>query len=202
MSYYNEQRSGKGRSLIELPSDYVLLDLETTGLNPARDRIIEIGAIKVVEYDIVDTFSTFVKPPYPISPFITSLTGITNDMVRDAGSIEMILPEFMRFVGSSLVMGHNVSFDINFLYENCVRCLGVGFVNDYVDTLRLSRRLFPQEKHHRLSDLEERFHLHNEHSHRALSDVLLTNQCYEYMRRYMDERGIAADDLQRRSSRR
>ena len=112
----DERRPEKGLSLIELPSDYVLLDLETTGLNPAGDSIIEIGAIKVKEYDIVDTFEAFVKPPHPISYFITDLTGITNEMVKDAGSIETVLPEFLRFVGSSLVMGHNVNFDINFLY--------------------------------------------------------------------------------------
>ena len=190
----DERRPEKGLSLIELPSDYVLLDLETTGLNPAGDSIIEIGAIKVKEYDIVDTFEAFVKPPHPISYFITDLTGITNEMVKDAGSIETVLPEFMRFVGSSLVMGHNVNFDINFLYENCVRCFGYGFRNDFVDTLRLSRKLFPEEHHHRLCDLEQRFQLHNEHSHRALSDVILTNQCYDYMRSYMAENRITIEE--------
>jgi len=202
MSVTDERRPDKGLSLIDLPSDYVLLDLETTGLNPADDSIIEIGAIKVKEFDIVDTFTTFVKPPHRISAFISDLTGITNVMVADAGSIDSVLPEFMQFVGSSLVMGHNVNFDINFLYENCVRCLGYGFQNDFVDTLRLSRRLFPEERHHRLSDLEERFHLHNEHAHRALSDVILTNQCYDYMRRYMSEHRTTIEELRSRPSRR
>lgn len=198
----DERRPNKGLSLIELPSDYVLLDLETTGLNPVEDSIIEIGAIKVREFDITDTFVSFVRPSHRISGFITNLTGITNDMVAGAGSIETVLPAFMDFVGSSLVMGHNVNFDINFLYENCIRCFGTGFQNDFVDTLRLSRKLFPEERHHRLSDLEERFHLHNEHSHRALSDVILTNQCYDYMRRYMSEHRISLDELRNRPTRR
>ncbi len=197
------RRPEKGQSLIDLPADYVLLDLETTGLDPKNDSIIEIGAVRVCDFEIVDEFSSLVRPPVPISPFITSLTGISNAMVRDADAIDTVLPAFMDFVGSSLVMGHNVNFDINFLYENCLRLFGCGFRNDFVDTLRLSRKLFPAERHHRLCDMEARFHLHNDHAHRALSDVILTKECYDAMRRHMDVCGIRPDELRRgsRSSR-
>ena len=193
------QREEKGCSLFEIPTDYVVLDLETTGLDPTWNEIIEIGAIRVRNLDIVDTFSQLIKPSEPIDDFIAELTGITNEMVADAPSIEEVLPGFLQFVGNDIVVGHNVNFDINFLYDNCVQILGHGFTNDYVDTMRLSRRLFPEERHHRLSDLEKRFSLHNEAAHRALSDVMLTNQCLEYLRSYVLDNGIDLKALLRRS---
>ena len=191
------RRPEKGQSLLDLPADYVLLDLETTGLDPRSDSIIEIGAVRVRDFEVTDQFSSLVRPPVPISPFITSLTGISNEMVADAPDIGTVLPAFMDFVGSSLVMGHNVNFDVNFLYENCLRLFGCGFRNDFVDTLRLSRKLFPAERHHRLCDMEARFHLHNTNAHRALSDVILTKECYDAMRHHMEENGICAEELRR-----
>ena len=193
------QREEKGCSLLELPTDYTVLDLETTGLDPTWNEIIEIGAIKIRGLDIVDTFSQLVKPSEPIDDFIAELTGITNEMVADAPTIEEVLPTFLQFVGNDVVVGHNVNFDINFLYDNCVQILGYGFTNDYVDTMRLSRRLFPEERHHRLCDLEERFNLHNEAAHRALSDVMLTNQCLDYLRRHVIDNGIDLQELLRKS---
>lgn len=194
---FDPRRPEKGQSLIDFPSDYVLLDLETTGLNPHNDSIIEIGAVRVNGFESVASFSSLVRPPVPISPFITDLTGISNEMVQDAQGIELVLPAFLSFVGSSLVMGHNVNFDVNFLYENCLRLFGHGFPNDFIDTLRLSRMLYPGERHHRLCDMEARFHLNNKNAHRALSDVILTKECYDAMRRHADERGIRPDVLRR-----
>lgn len=181
---------GKGHSMLKLLSDYVVIDIETTGLSPARDEIIEIGAVRVRGGKIADTFSALIKPERPISTFITSLTGISNAMVADAPPITEVLPRFFDFVGSDVVVGHNVCFDIGFLHDKALQYLDRGFSNDYVDTMRLSRRLFPAERHHKLSDLEQRFGLHNDSAHRALSDVLLTNDCYNYMRRYILDRGM------------
>lgn len=181
---------GKGRSLMRLLSDYVVLDIETTGLSPARDEIIEIAAVRVRNGEVVGKFASLIRPERPISLFITDLTGISNGMVVGAPSVAEVLPRFLDFVGSDVVIGHNVSFDIGFLHSNAMRCLGRGFSNDYVDTMRLSRRLFPGESHHRLSDLEHRFGLHNASAHRALSDVLLTNDCYRYMCRYIIGHGL------------
>ncbi len=189
----NIQREEKGCSLFEIPADYTLLDLETTGLDPTWNEIIEIGAIKVRNHDIIDSFSQLVKPNIPIDDFISELTGITNEIVEDAPTIEDVLPIFLEFVGNDIVVGHNVNFDINFLYDNCLALLAHGFTNDYVDTMRLSRRLYPEEKHHRLIDLEQRFNLHNEMAHRALSDVMLTKQCFDILRKHVTENNI---DLQ------
>ena len=180
----------KGRSLMKLLTDYVVIDIETTGLTPSKDEIIELGAVRVRNGDITDTFSELIRPERPISDFITGLTGISNAMVADALPIGELLPRFLDFVGSDTVIGHNVCFDIGFLHDKAIRYSGRGFSNDHIDTLRLSRKLFPCEKHHKLSDLEQRFGLHNDSAHRALSDVLLTNDCYKYMCRYILTRGL------------
>ncbi len=196
----NIQREEKGCSLFEIPADYTLLDLETTGLDPTWNEIIEIGAIRVRNHNIVDSFSQLVKPSAPIDDFISTLTGITNEMVADAPTVEDVLPTFFEFVGNDVVVGHNVNFDINFLYDNCVKFLSHGFTNDYVDTMRLSRRLFPEERHHRLSDLEQRFNLQNETIHRALSDVMLTYQCLNILRQHVIENNIDLQALLLKSS--
>lgn len=186
----NRKRPEKGKSLLEFPEDYVVVDLETTGLRPDLDEIIEIGAVRVQGQKITESFNTFVHPVNGIDPFITQLTGITPDMVEDSPRISNALSQLIRFVGDSIVVGHNVNFDINFLYDKCVECFGYGFSNDFIDTMRISRKLFPEYRHHRLCDLEERFDLHNEQAHRALSDVVTTNDCFQYMRNWVMTKGI------------
>ena len=109
-------REFKGKSIIDFPSKYVVLDIETTGLDPSYNKIIELSAIRVVNNAEVDSFSSLVKPINPIDDFITGLTGITNDMVLEAPSIEDVLPQFCEFVGGNVIVGHNVNFDI--LYDN------------------------------------------------------------------------------------
>ncbi len=178
-------RAAKGKSILALPSNYTVIDLETTGLDPEWNDIIEFGAVRVEEGTAIDSFSALVNPGYEIDEFITDLTGITNDMLSSAPSIECVLPDFLKFVGDSIVIGHNVNFDINFIYDNCVSLSCVPFQNDYIDTMRLSRRLFPQERHHRLCDLTARFCIGDGIKHRASADVEYTNQCYLYMKQHI-----------------
>ena len=174
-----------GREVKEPVSDYVVLDLETTGLSPQNDEIIEIGAVMVRNNTIVDAFSQLVRPERPISYFITRLTGISNRMTEGAPPITAVLPAFLDFAGDSIILGHNLKgFDLKFIRNACGKYLGRGFDNDYIDTVIISRRLFPKEKH-KLSDLELKFGLHNEHAHRALSDVVLTKQVYDKLKEYM-----------------
>lgn len=171
-------RKFKGKSLIEYPDDFVIFDIETTGLNSKTDEIIEIGAIKVNNNQIVDTFSTLIKPEYLIDPFITSLTGITNEMVKDAPFIKEVLLSFLNFIDDDILIGHNVNFDINFIYDSLIKHdLGV-LKNNFVDTLRLSRKLLPDLKHHRLSDLSKHYSINSEGSHRALKDTEITLEVY------------------------
>lgn len=173
----------------------MVIDIETTGLDPHWNDIIELAAIRVKDGTIVDRFSSLVNPGYEVDDFITELTGITNEMLAAAFNIKMILPQFVDFIGNSVIVGHNVNFDVNFIYDSCVSELGKTFDNDFIDTMRLSRRLFPQHRHHRLCDLIERFNIGTSVEHRALADVMQTNQCYEYIKRYMIENSISVSSL-------
>lgn len=189
------ERPYKGSSLLCAPTEYVVIDLETTGLNPKNDSIIEFGAVHVVNDNIVDTFSRLVNPKRRINYFITQLTGITNEMLMYEENIETVLPEFLEFVGNRIVMGHNVNFDVNFVYENCHRVINRPFRNDFVDTVRLSRRLYPEHKHHRLQDLVERFGVGDVVEHRALGDAKQTHECFLHMKRYMQNNDISFESL-------
>ena len=111
-------REQKGKSLIDIPNNYVVFDIETTGLDPEFDEIIEIGAVKIKDGIKIDTFNSLIKPEYEIDEFITELTGITNEMVENAPSIDEVLPKFMDFIKDYIIIGHNVNFDINFFYDN------------------------------------------------------------------------------------
>ena len=175
--YVKAQRE-KGKSLLDFPSNYVLFDIETTGLDPEYDEIIEIGAIKVDNNKVMDEFHSLIKPDNEIDEFITNLTGITNEMVENAPNIEEVLPNFINFIGDEIFIGHNVNFDINFVYDKTVN-LGLGIVkNNYVDTMRLSRILLPELPHHRLKDLAEYYGIDTKGNHRASKDVQITNEVY------------------------
>ena len=127
----------KGQSLMD---SYVVFDIETTGFNSVNDRIIEIGAVRVVEGEIKETFSEFVNPERPIPYKITQLTTITDDMVKDAGTIEEILPQFLRFCEGSVLVAHNAGFDTGFIRENAKR-LNLPYDHTVIDTLGLARGL-------------------------------------------------------------
>lgn len=176
--FYNQNKyknnRQKGESLMIYPSDYVCIDIETTGLDPTQDKIIEIAAIKVVDNQVVDSYSSLINPNIIVNDFIVELTGITNQELANAPTIEQILPEFINFVGDNIVVGHNVHFDINFIYDNSMKFLGKPFSNDFIDTLRLSRKLLPSIKSHRLHLLTEYFNINVNEFHRALSDVYTT----------------------------
>lgn len=112
-------RPKKGDSLLAAAENFVAIDIETTGLFPDCDEIIELGAVRYRSGEAADRFSQRVKPETPINDFITRLTGISNEMLADAPSIERVLPEFTVFLGSDILVGHSVNFDINFLYDAC-----------------------------------------------------------------------------------
>ncbi len=191
-------RTPRGRELILFTQDYVAVDLETTGLDPRRDAIIEFGAVRVCGGCIDERFSRLVNPERPLDPFITRLTGITDHMLVDAPTIDDVLPAFLEFAGEDVILGHNVSFDLGFLYAACER-LARPFPNDFTDTMRLSRRLFPGYAHHRLSDLVARFGLGETVEHRALADAIQTIDSYEYMKTYARTHGIDEATVQRKS---
>jgi DNA polymerase-3 subunit epsilon len=189
------KRPHKGKSLIEALDNYVVVDLETTGLDPNYDHIIEVAAVRVEGGVVVDRFQSLVNPKFQIDDFITELTGITNDMLSTAPLLPDIFPQFIQFIGNSVVVAHNANFDANFIYDDCVHILKSGFQNDFIDTMRVSRRLFKEYSSHTLTALVERFGIGNSVEHRALSDAMATYECYEYMKKYAADNSIDFSSL-------
>ena len=176
------ERTLKGKSTIDLLSDYIIFDIETTGLDSSYDEVIEFGAIKVKNNKIVSKFNSLVKPKNEIDEYITELTGITNEMVKDAPTIEEILPDFMNYIGNDILIGHNVNFDINFIYDNLYRNKFDVLTNDFIDTMRISRKLLPELPHHRLIDLAKYFKIDLTNNHRSLKDCEITMNVYENLK--------------------
>ena len=177
-------REFKGKSLISFPESYTVIDLETTGLSPEWDSIIEVSAIKICNGKIVDQFSSLANTSYGIKldSFISELTGISQEMIDEAPVIDSVLPKYIDFIGSDIVIGHNVNFDINFLYDKSMEYMRVPFSNDYIDTMRLSRRIHPEFSHHRLSDLASRYELDYSGAHRSLADCRITFECFRHIK--------------------
>ena len=174
-------REHKGKSLLVNIDDYCVVDIETTGLSSNISSIIEISAIKVRNGKEVDTFSMLVNPHCRLPSFIVSLTGITDTMLNDASDIDDVLLSFIKFVKDDIIVGHNVNFDINFLYDAINRHLGMYFENDFVDTLRIARRVLDLSKN-TLDDLVSYFNIESRDKHRALNDCSLTNKVYRELK--------------------
>lgn len=174
-------RTYKGQSLIQDVADYTVVDIETTGLSPRSDSIIEISALRVRNNTIDEVFSSLINPGYEIPTFISDLTGITNDMLKSAPTINTVLPSFLEFLGEDIIVGHNVNFDINFLYDNSTELLSKPLSNDFIDTMRIARKLFPDAPHHRLQDVSAMLFVDYSGAHRAEQDCRITYQCYIQM---------------------
>lgn len=174
-------RIHKGHSLLDFPKSFIVVDIETTGFDPSHDFIIEIGGVKVQNERIIDTFSSLINPHMTIDPFISSLTGITDQQLSEALDIKPVLETFSDFIGDSILVGHNVHFDINFLYDNFEKHLSRALTNDFVDTLRLSRRFFKDAPSHKLDALASYLNIPVDTSHRALSDCYTTLHLYSLL---------------------
>lgn len=193
------QRDKKGISIIDVIKDYCVIDIETTGLDSKYDEIIEISALKIRDNKVVEKYTNLVKPKQRIwvendeadfcvedgkkvrfiDEFITDLTGITNQMLQSAPEINEVLPSFNEFIRDDILIGHNVNFDINFLYDNNIEYLQKPLTNNFIDTLRIARKVLPELKHHRLDDLINYFNKDIRTEHRALNDCILTNDIYK-----------------------
>lgn len=146
---------------------YISLDIETTGLDSYFDEIIEIGAIHYSEDEEIDRFQSLINPENDILGFITNLTGITNEMVKDSPSIELVLPNLIEFIGNNILLGHNVNFDINFLYDEALNIFDYKIQNDFIDTMRISRHLFKDFDNHKLAILPKGFNITEKIEHRS-----------------------------------
>jgi DNA polymerase III epsilon subunit family exonuclease len=177
----------KGRQLTNYVPDYVVFDLETTGISPKMDEVIEISAVKVRGGAIVDEFSKLVNPGRPIPYGASAVNNIFDHMVAEAPFFEDVLPQFFDFAGADVLVGHNIhKFDMNFLYRDAERYFGKTVSNDYIDTLKIAKICFPDWKHRRLGDLAEHYGISTRGAHRALADCLMNQQVFELMHRDME----------------
>ena len=160
--------------------DYVIFDLETTGLSTETDAVIEISALKVSGGEIVDEFSTLVNPMMHIPYWASSINGITDDMVKDAPVMETALKDFITFIGNSVLVGQNIKrFDLMFIQRDAERYLGKTITNNYVDTLYLARRYLPELESHSLESLSHHYDISYEGAHRALADCHINKLVYD-----------------------
>lgn len=159
-------------------SRYVVLDLETTGLSAKNHKIIEIGAIRIVNHRVEESFCCFVNPRMPIPSRVVALTGITDDMVLKGKQEDAALEELLTFLGEDIVIGHNVNFDYSFVKQwavNHKRRLEVKGL----DTLKMARKILPPDQPKKLESLCAYFGITRENAHRALDDALETYEVFE-----------------------
>lgn len=171
----NYTRVNKGDSLLEFVDTFVVIDIETTGFSSTANEMIEIAALKVVKENVQAEFHSLIKIEGEVPQNITNLTGITNEMLELNGrDIESVLREVDEFIGNNVIVGHNVHFDINFLYDYYEHYLEKSLSNDFVDTLRIAKALVKNTYNHKLSTLARKFEIENNQAHRALNDVHTT----------------------------
>ncbi|MCR4590131.1 MAG: PolC-type DNA polymerase III [Lachnospiraceae bacterium] len=168
---------GDGRENSGFDESYVVFDIETTGFSAKSDRIIEIGAVRVENGQVTDTFDEFVNPEIPIPLKIQSLTGINDEMVRDAETIDHVLPRFLEFAANAVIVAHNAAFDTGFIREKAGN-LGLSFDKTVIDTLGLGRFLMPDLNNHKLDTLSTALEVSLENHHRAVDDATATGYIF------------------------
>ncbi|MBR3039611.1 MAG: topoisomerase DNA-binding C4 zinc finger domain-containing protein [Lachnospiraceae bacterium] len=182
-----------GKKLNMYVSDYVVFDLETTGIHPSVDKVIEISAIKVIGGLVDSEFSTLVNPGMHIPYGATYVNNITDQMVKDSPAFDVALKDFLEFVGDYVLVGHNIQlFDLKFLYRDAKDYFGLTIGNDYVDTLPLSKKYLPQLRHHTLLDLAGYYNITIKDAHRALGDCRMNQRVYESLRAEIENPSQAA----------
>ena len=175
----------------DIDTQYCVFDIETTGLSFRTEKITEIGAIKVKNGEIIDTFECFVNPEKPIPYEVIKVTHITDDMVRDAKTIEEVLPEFLEFVGTDVLVAHNANFDIGFI-RHFAKMQGLKFDNTYIDTLTIARDMFPEYKKYKLGIIADNLGIRVDVAHRALDDVKTLVKVFEVMMGKLKEKGCTS----------
>lgn len=179
----------------EIDTTYCVLDLETTGFSAVTEKITEVGIMKIKQGEVIDKFSCFVNPEKHIPQRVTEVTNITDDMVKDAETIEKVFPKILEFIEGSVLVAHNAPFDMGFLKQNAKR-LGHEFDYTYLDTLSLAKDLFPNYKKYQLGKIAENLGIKVEVAHRALDDVDTTVKVFNVMIDMLKKRGAkTVDDI-------
>ena len=164
----------------DMTDRYVALDVETTGLDPAKDRLLEIGAVKVEHGEIRESYETLINTGVPVPYRIQELTGITDEMQKAGKPLETAMEEMVRFCDGYPILGHNVQFDYGFLKQSAVRC-GLGFEKDGIDTLKIARKVLPDMRSRTLSAMCAHYHVDPGNSHRALDDARSAHEIFRKM---------------------
>lgn len=173
-----------------IDTTYCVLDLETTGFSPKIEKITEIGVMKIKDGKVIDTFSCFVNPEKPIPTRVVEVTNITDDMVKDAETIDIVFPKLLEFLKDTVLVAHNAEFDIGFLKHNA-KVLGYEFDFTYIDTLTLSQELFPDYKSYKLGRIAKKLGIKVDVAHRALDDVDTTVKVFNIMIKMLKERSCS-----------
>ncbi len=178
-----------------IDTEYCILDIETTGLSFRTEKITELGAVIYKNGEIIDEFECFVNPEKPIPEEVVKVTNITDDMVKDAETIETILPKFLDFIGDRIIVAHNADFDVGFIKYNAEK-IGIKLENTYIDTLRLAKDLFPDYKKYKLGIIAENLGIKVDVAHRALDDVITLTKVFKVMQKMVIEKGAkTVDDI-------
>ncbi len=172
----------------DIDTTYCVLDLETTGFSAVTEKITEVGIMKVKNGEVIDEFSCFVNPEKPIPQRVVEVTNITDEMVKDAETIDKVFPKVLEFIKGSVLVAHNADFDVGFLKQNA-KNLGYDFDFTYVDTLGLAKKLFPDYKKYKLGKIAENLGIKVLVAHRALDDVDTTVKVFNVMMNMLKERG-------------
>ncbi|NCP72114.1 3'-5' exonuclease [archaeon] len=172
---------------------YIVLDIETTGLNRSKDQITEIAALKLEGNRIVDKFETLINPQMKIPAEITQLTGITDDMVKEKPTIQEVLPNFIDFIKKDILVAHNAIFDIGFINHNLNLHLNQTLENKNICTMNLAKKIISTMPSYRLSSLCNYFDIKNEYAHRAMSDVYATTKLFTKFQAIMHNNGLRED---------
>ncbi|MCI9286663.1 MAG: 3'-5' exonuclease [Clostridia bacterium] len=170
----------KKENKIDNKNIFVAIDVETTGLSPITNELIEVSAIKYDGNKRIDTFSTLIKPKVRIPYYITNITGITNDMVEEAPEVEEVMPELIDFVGDLPIVAHNANFDYKFIqnYSN-----NSFTKNKVIDTVPIGRRLYPELPNHKLGTIAKHIGITEDGFHRAEFDCECCAKIYmEYLK--------------------
>lgn len=188
--------SSRGRKIEQYVPDYVVFDLETTGVSPVYDEVIEISGVKVKGGKVQDEFSALVNPGCSIPWAASRVNGITDDMVKNEPFFTEVLAQFLDFAGDDILVGHNIhSFDMKFIYRDADRFYGKIPGNDYIDTLSVARSCLPQLSHHRLVDLASFYGISVKGAHRALNDCYMNQQVFERLGKEMKAAGKGGINL-------
>lgn len=174
---------------IKLNEEFIVFDIETTGLSPRKCEITEIGAVKIMDNEIIGRFSALINPEVDIPEQITKLTGISNELVKDKPTIGCVLPKFLEFVGDVPVVAHNAKFDTSFIKEKAMK-FNLRFDNTIIDTLSLSRLLLPNLKKHKLDIISEYLQIKLENHHRAVDDAEATAHIFLKFNEMLKEKGV------------